>query len=272
MKSGRLLSPAGLVLALLTGVTLESCGGDGGATHATSSGGGRSGGNAGAGNAGEGAEGARDSSAGEGGEGGDAGSTGATAGSAGATAGSTGEAGQGGHGGAPPGAAGSAGLAGHAGAAEAGMPGQGGTAGEAGGPGEAAGGADAGSPGDGGTGPGSGDCPRLQDPDNGSVDDGGAIVDAIAKYACEHGYRLELSGLRVCRPNGTWSGTEPICDRLTCNPISFQGGTVSYDPPDRGCDAEATFRCNAGNLSDKEPRVCTCETGVWMPPQAPTCQ
>jgi Sushi repeat (SCR repeat) len=261
MKRWRFPSPAGLALALVTGAAAVSCG-DGGENivHAASSGGGR-GGNVGA--SGE---------AGSGGQVGPAGGEGGEPGTGGTTpqGGGAGEAGEGG----TPASAGTGGLSGEAGEAGAGMAGQGegGAAGQAGGSSGGSAG-ESGSPGEGGSGAsGSRDCPSLVPPENGSVDDGGATVGAIAEYSCDDGYRLELSGLRACRPNGTWSGTEPTCDRLTCNPISFAGGTVTYDPPDRGCDAVATFTCNAGTLSDTDPRVCTCETGVWIPAQAPTCE
>ena len=59
------------------------------------------------------------------------------------------------------------------------------------------------------------ECPALNDPENGSVDDGGNLPGTIAKYTCYYGFRLVGSSKRLCQKYGSWTGEAPICARKT---------------------------------------------------------
>ena len=60
------------------------------------------------------------------------------------------------------------------------------------------------------------DCGVLGDPDNGQVDTSdGTTLESIATYTCNDGFCLEGDSMRVCQPDGTWSGDEPTCGKET---------------------------------------------------------
>lgn len=54
-------------------------------------------------------------------------------------------------------------------------------------------------------------CAVLTDPANGIVKFGSTSVGSTAAYACDKGYILEGSAVRVCQQDGAWSGQEPVC-------------------------------------------------------------
>lgn len=53
-------------------------------------------------------------------------------------------------------------------------------------------------------------CPRLRDPDYGSVQVSGYTPGSTALYRCNSGYKLVGLTLRKCY-NGRWTGKEPVC-------------------------------------------------------------
>ena len=57
-------------------------------------------------------------------------------------------------------------------------------------------------------------CAALSNPANGAVSITGTGVGDTAAYSCDIGYELSDSAIRVCRPNGEWSGSAPTCDRM----------------------------------------------------------
>ena len=56
-------------------------------------------------------------------------------------------------------------------------------------------------------------CSDLDDPDNGSVDDGDNRPGTKAVYTCNDGFRLEGKPKRLCQYDGTWDGEAPTCKR-----------------------------------------------------------
>ena len=54
-------------------------------------------------------------------------------------------------------------------------------------------------------------CGPLSDPLNGQVDVSSTSVGSLATYQCNIGYILVGVTQRICRPNGQWSNSEPIC-------------------------------------------------------------
>ncbi len=54
-------------------------------------------------------------------------------------------------------------------------------------------------------------CNLLVNPDNGFVKFSGVTVGATGSYACNRGNTLRGNTVRVCLPNGEWSGEVPTC-------------------------------------------------------------
>ena len=56
-------------------------------------------------------------------------------------------------------------------------------------------------------------CPTLDPPKNGYFvnDKCKSVFNAACGLRCKPGYDLQGSGLRICREDGTWSGTDTSC-------------------------------------------------------------
>ena len=56
-------------------------------------------------------------------------------------------------------------------------------------------------------------CPQLEAPKNGYFvnDRCKSVFNAACGLRCKPGYELQGSGLRICREDGTWSGTDTQC-------------------------------------------------------------
>jgi len=59
-------------------------------------------------------------------------------------------------------------------------------------------------------------CPDLPDPKNGQVSLSGMTVGRFAIYQCDAGF-IPTGGnvVRVCEPNGQWSGSAPTCEGIS---------------------------------------------------------
>ena len=58
------------------------------------------------------------------------------------------------------------------------------------------------------------DCGNLNDPSNGQVTLTGTTVGSLATYQCNSGFSLVGNMERTCQDDGSWSGTDPICDGM----------------------------------------------------------
>ncbi len=64
------------------------------------------------------------------------------------------------------------------------------------------------------------ECGPLIDPINGRVTFNGIVVYSIGTYECDSGFGIKGAVSRMCRKDGTWSGSNPSCERmLTCTCI-----------------------------------------------------
>ena len=66
-------------------------------------------------------------------------------------------------------------------------------------------------------------CPKLTPPKYGKVRISGYCVDDYAVYGCAYGHQISHKDRRVCQEDGTWSGSEPTCDRKYVNKYSRHG-------------------------------------------------
>ncbi|XP_069079880.1 CUB and sushi domain-containing protein 2 [Pleurodeles waltl] len=94
-------------------------------------------------------------------------------------------------------------------------------------------------------------------------------LDSMVRFSCEPGYSLRGSSERVCTPNGSWSGSQPSCQVVSCgNPgtpsnarIVFNDGLVFA--------SSITYDCREGYYSTGLlSRHCTVN-GTWTgnPPE-----
>ncbi|XP_078585766.1 sushi, von Willebrand factor type A, EGF and pentraxin domain-containing protein 1-like [Branchiostoma floridae x Branchiostoma japonicum] len=110
-------------------------------------------------------------------------------------------------------------------------------------------------------------CTDLPAPTHGSVS-GGSAFQAIKTFTCDTGYELVGSNTRQCAASGTWTGTQPVCNRKRCATLQapphgsisgtfFLGDTV-------------TFACNTKyEMTGSSNRTCQ-TTQQWTGSQ-PTC-
>ena len=60
-------------------------------------------------------------------------------------------------------------------------------------------------------------CSSLTDPSNGVIncslgDDGVPSYEDTCSYTCNTGYKLTGSDTRSCQSNGSWSGSDDVCE------------------------------------------------------------
>jgi CUB/sushi domain-containing protein len=60
-------------------------------------------------------------------------------------------------------------------------------------------------------------CNRLPNPKNGYRIGNGLSVGKFVAYVCKDGYKLIGIRSRSCLASGQWSGTQPVCQKETCN-------------------------------------------------------
>ena len=58
------------------------------------------------------------------------------------------------------------------------------------------------------------DCAGLSNISNGDVSTNGLSTGSTATYSCNGGFTLVGDTTRTCQDNGTWSGSEPICESV----------------------------------------------------------
>ncbi|XP_065899211.1 uncharacterized protein [Dysidea avara] len=109
-------------------------------------------------------------------------------------------------------------------------------------------------------------CPSLTDPNNGVMtcslgDDGVPSYEDTCSFTCNTGYKLTGSDARTCQSDGSWSGTEPMCGRVTCPSLTEpNNGTITCSLGDDGVPSFediCSFTCNTGyELTGSDTRTC----------------
>ncbi|XP_064386873.1 sushi, von Willebrand factor type A, EGF and pentraxin domain-containing protein 1-like [Halichondria panicea] len=103
-------------------------------------------------------------------------------------------------------------------------------------------------------------------------------VGTTATYSCTNGYRLVGEAMRTCGSEGTWSGSAPVCQQITCSDLStLANGDINYgagSTNSRPVDTVATYSCNFGyTINGGSTRTCESDGNdkVWSG-SPPTCQ
>ncbi len=115
-------------------------------------------------------------------------------------------------------------------------------------------------------------CDSLTAPDHGDVSTtNSSLYPSIASYACDPGYTLTGSDTRTCGTDGSWSGSAPTCEPITCGALSGPSNGM-VDVSNSGLyPSVATYACNGGyDLFGSSTRTCQTD-GSWSG-TAPTCQ
>lgn len=102
-------------------------------------------------------------------------------------------------------------------------------------------------------------CPALSDPANGKLKSTDTKFEGIAHYECDTNYKVVGDAERHCEGQGTWSGTEPVCQEVKCNqPSKPAYGSVQGIETSVG--SNVTFTCYFGTQEVSATRL---PGGVW---------
>lgn len=132
------------------------------------------------------------------------------------------------------------------------------------------------------------ECESLLSPINGHVSFTDLVVYSVATYECDRGFGIKGAVTRMCQKDGTWSGSQPTCERMylpiymtmviiicphsasDCGPLFSQvNGMVDTSGTQYG--DIATYVCMPGyTLVGEATRTCDI-SGVWTGVE-PICQ
>ncbi|KAK7501166.1 hypothetical protein BaRGS_00007651, partial [Batillaria attramentaria] len=99
-------------------------------------------------------------------------------------------------------------------------------------------------------------CPDPDSPDHGTASALGLIYTSKVEYTCDSDYRLDGPDVRTCEADGAWSGEEPVCVLLACEPPPpIDNGR--YDFKDLKVGSIVRYTCDPGHkLQGEEVRRC----------------
>jgi hypothetical protein len=91
----------------------------------------------------------------------------------------------------------------------------------------------------------------------------GTTLNATATYGCNDGFNLVGGATRTCQASGSWSGTAPMCQIVSCPSLpTLENGTIST-PGGRTYGQTATYTCSTGyNRIGSQTRTCQAN-GQW---------
>ena len=113
-------------------------------------------------------------------------------------------------------------------------------------------------------------CPVLIVPTGGNITSTGRTFRSMATFSCNEGYTMDGETIRICQPEGYWSGISPTCTPVTCPVLTIpDNGNITTTGQTLG--SYATFSCNEGyNMVGENIRICQPE-GYWSA-SSPTCE
>ncbi|GFS09511.1 sushi, von Willebrand factor type A, EGF and pentraxin domain-containing protein 1 [Elysia marginata] len=106
---------------------------------------------------------------------------------------------------------------------------------------------------------------------------GGTRTGATVIYRCQQGYFITGKQERVCQADGTWSGSEPSCNKVVCGPPpTLENGFGDHDPGQINfrSGTTVTYSCQRGFYRSREGgdrAICNGQNGSWVGPQM-SCQ
>ncbi|XP_065893685.1 CUB and sushi domain-containing protein 1-like isoform X2 [Dysidea avara] len=115
-------------------------------------------------------------------------------------------------------------------------------------------------------------CSSLTDPNNGMItcslgDDGVPSYEDTCSFTCNTGYELTGSDTRTCQSDGSWSGSDDVCRRVSCPSLTGpNNGMINCSLGDDGVPSyedTCSFTCNTGyELTGSDTRTCQSD-GSW---------
>jgi len=115
-------------------------------------------------------------------------------------------------------------------------------------------------------------CASLPPPPSGSfVVSNGGRYPSVATYSCDNGYTTSDPVRRRCKPDGTWSGSQPNCQGQLCAVLAnIPFGQLSTTNNNR-FPSTASYKCLEG-YATTDPAVRTCDTSGSWSGSTPTCK
>uniref|UniRef100_A0A8C8CTH4 Sushi, von Willebrand factor type A, EGF and pentraxin domain-containing protein 1 n=1 Tax=Oncorhynchus tshawytscha TaxID=74940 RepID=A0A8C8CTH4_ONCTS len=109
-------------------------------------------------------------------------------------------------------------------------------------------------------------CPELSPPENGFFIQNvcNNQFNAACGVRCQPGYDLQGSSIRLCQPDGTWSGSPPSCRVRSCPALSPpQHGHMNCSEGGASYRAECEIRCAEGYRLEGDTRLSCQADSLW---------
>ncbi|XP_045068130.1 sushi, von Willebrand factor type A, EGF and pentraxin domain-containing protein 1 isoform X2 [Coregonus clupeaformis] len=109
-------------------------------------------------------------------------------------------------------------------------------------------------------------CPELSPPENGFFIQNvcNNQFNAACGVRCQPGYDLQGSGIRLCQPDGTWSGSPPSCRVRSCPALSPpQHGHMNCSEGGASYRAECEIHCAEGYRLEGDARLSCQADSLW---------
>ncbi|XP_064199795.1 sushi, von Willebrand factor type A, EGF and pentraxin domain-containing protein 1 isoform X2 [Anguilla rostrata] len=116
-------------------------------------------------------------------------------------------------------------------------------------------------------------CPEIYPPENGFFIQNACNnhFNAACGIRCKPGFDLVGSSIRLCQPNGGWSGSEPSCRVRTCPPLSPpRHGRINCTEGSASYKTRCEVRCAAGYKLEGSTRL-TCQANAQWSGTQPRC-
>ncbi|XP_065189461.1 sushi, von Willebrand factor type A, EGF and pentraxin domain-containing protein 1-like [Sycon ciliatum] len=114
-------------------------------------------------------------------------------------------------------------------------------------------------------------CPRLTVIANGMLSSDMGVYNDTITGQCDPGYYAPSGNwTRTCQADGTWSGSSPSCDRVSCpQVVAPDNGGFAYSGNKFG--DTVTFQCSAGYDLGAQASMLTCQSNAMWTHAVPTC-
>jgi len=90
-------------------------------------------------------------------------------------------------------------------------------------------------------------CDKFPPPENAKMMcSDGDFYGSSCNIECKEGYELSGSYERVCKDDGGWSGSQPLCERIICPPLRAVNHGVTNCSDENYYSSECSFTCDVG--------------------------